>query len=155
MSNWNGQIKFAKVTKQIDYASYPAEMEGAPEIHVWINLDGETMKEFREIQTVIIKSQRIVSQITELDPAKLPERVKEKVKELEDLTPELEKNNQKTYVWFAKVWSQHEDKGTHVTAKEIKKFADELIKAQPDFWDWLQNETYSLIFNAATDDLKN
>ncbi len=158
MTDWN-KIRFAKLTKEIDYSTFGVEMTGAPKIHVWLNLDGETMNEFRETQTLLHNQAeahiKILKQISKLDPDKTPERVNELTKKLEALTPAMQECNDRVFAWYAKVWSQHKDKKTHVTADQLREFSGAMQEDQPAFWAWLQNQTQSMILLHGNQHLKN
>lgn len=119
-----------KIIRPLEMVEYDEAMTGLA-LQVWVNPSRHIHNEYWTCQSELVKA-----------TGKLGELVKKPdAKKTIALDKKIDKCNQKVYAWFARLWSQSEDQGTHVSVEEIEAMAEE----DPAIWRFMINRTMKLI----------
>lgn len=152
------KIEIKKIVRPIRLGDYAPEYDGQ-EIHVWLNPPRRVRMDHFEIvqefSAVVDERLAFLQAITAkasdegldpdevaLDDLDLDEGTEASLAEID---AQLEDLSRRLYGWFAEVWSQDEDEGTHWTTDEVVELVEACMDADPALWSWVQDEHWRLV----------
>lgn len=153
------KIEIKKIVRPIRLGDYAPEYDGQ-EIHVWLNPPRRVRMDHFEIvqEFSAVVDERVLVMKTALEAAAKeagvePEELEDKGFEMDEGTEasiaeidaQLEDLSRRLYGWFAEVWSQDEDEGTHWTTDEVVELVEACMDADPALWSWVQDEHWRLV----------
>jgi hypothetical protein len=152
----NGKFKAARIVRPLDFSEYAEEYEGQS-MQIWVNLNQEMLNKRADLALEITDLAEQFEKLT-IQGAKFHDNpeMKARLDEVKDKTEKcikaMEAANNRTYGFYAEVWSQGEDK---FTAEQVRAFAEEVAKADEAFWIWLTRRTNQMIDEHRENVLKN
>lgn len=126
------KIEIKPVIRPLYLSEYAAEYE-TEAVQVWVNPPRRLRL---ELYTMIDEFQAVQKALGEggLDE----EMAQAQLDTVNDLGPRL-------HAWYAEVWSQHEDAGTHWTVEEVSELVEAATENDPGLWDFLQTRTLDMM----------
>ena len=160
-------ISFNRITKEIEFAEYSPENKG-DHVHVWVNLTRAMHDRWAEIQTEYRKHEQAKDMLVKQIQALAKKAKGKSKKKRAELQPEIDQFNaeliekidelipteKKLYAWYAEVWSQHADTGTHVSGDEVEEAYQMMAENDHAMWIWLTKKTQHLILLHGNQHLK-
>ena len=153
------KLSFKKITERLNLSEYDPQNTG-DYVHVWVNLTKAMHDRWNEIQVEFRKHElaheALDKQIKDLAARSIEASEKEKKKlqiEIDQMNEKAEEKIEeinsvtakKMYAWYAEVWSQHADKGTHISGDEVEEAAEMMKVNDVAMWAWITQATQGLI----------
>jgi len=145
------KIEIKRLVRPVFLRDY-AEEYGDETIWVWVNPPRQLRLEHADI---VQDFQVVVDARAELgaELEKAIEQAKEEGTEVPEADPDtiaridqqLNDLSDRLYAWFAELWSQHSDEETHWTGEEVVGMVEACLDADPQLWDWIQDEMWRLV----------
>ena len=161
MTKLFASFDFSKLPRKlevIDLADYHESLSDQPKITIWVNLTKALFDEWEQIQLAIHDNGQVVQKITEehyqetlaktpkgkpVDRnAKLSAALEKRLAAVNEL---ITATNDRVYAWYAEVWSQSADASTHVSAEDVRSFAEQCMAGDPALWSWVTTATQAKI----------
>lgn len=135
------KLNITKVIQALDLGEYAEAMQGQV-VQVWLNPDRATLRR-RELlieeYNRRLEALKNPPQVTEKNRVKVAERFKTTLDEFNEFA--LGDFLKGIHEWFASLWSQHTDAGTHWTTDELV----ELNEADPALYQWMKDRSLKMM----------